>query len=150
MVSFQSLDHTDDLKKILHTAFDSDLPVSGSWGYTQEDATVIKPSDIPLNQIQHVFASMRAYVEMNMTLPEEERYGSINVNEQKREALVVDGKSYQKVSYEITAMKESLYKQFIKEYKEGYGKASFDLNAHFNQRKEATLTREVTHWFEIN
>ena len=150
MPTFKQLEGTQDLKEILKTAFDSDLPVSGSWGYTQDDVTVIEASDIPLNQIEHVFASIRAYVEMNMTLQEEERYGSINLNEKAREELTIDTKKYHKVSYEVTAMQESLYNNFIKEYKEGYGKESFDLNLHFEKRKAATLKREVIHWFEIS
>lgn len=149
MSDFKQLEPTNDLKDIIKTAFDSDLPVSGSWGYTQEDLTHILTSTMSELQIQHVFASMRAYVEMNMTLPQEERYGSINVNEKSRESFTQDGKEVRKIIYEVTAMKESLYNAFIKEYKEGYGQASFDLTAHFNRRKEATLTREVTHWFSI-
>ncbi|HFD14222.1 MAG TPA: hypothetical protein ENJ34_02860, partial [Epsilonproteobacteria bacterium] len=58
--------------------------------------------------------------------------------------------TYDKVTYEITAMKESIYTEFIKEYKEEYGKTTFDLNAHFKRRKEATLHREVTHWFSLS
>jgi len=144
------LEETQDLKEILKTAFDSDLAVSGSWGYTQDDSTIIETSDTPLKQIEHIFASMRAYVEMNMTLAEEVRYGSINLNEITREDKNINNILYHKVTYEVTAMKESTYTTFIKEYKEGYGKSSFDLNLHFEKRKEATLTREVIHWFKIN
>ena len=33
-------------------------------------------------------------------------------------------------------MKETLYNKFIKEYKEGYGKESFDLNLHLKEEKK--------------
>ena len=78
------------LKRDIKTAFDSDLPVTGSWGYTKDDVTIIEASNMPLKQIEHIFASMRAYVEMNMTLQEGERYGSINLNEKTREELIID------------------------------------------------------------
>lgn len=149
MSTFKQLEKTDNIKEILKSAFDSDLPVSGSWGYTKDDATFIDTSDIPAPQIEHVFASMRAYIEMNMTLPEEERYGSINLNEQTREELTLNNQTYHKVTYELTAMQEVLYKSFIKEYKEAYGTKSFDLSEHFERRKEATLTRSVIHWFAL-
>jgi len=45
-------------------------------------------------------------------------------------------------------MKETIYANFINEYKENYGKKDFDLTAHFKAREAATLTREVTQWFE--
>jgi len=149
MPHFSPLEATNDLKKILKTAFDSDLAVSGSWGYAQDDATLIEAKDMSLVQTGHIFASMRAYIEMNMTLSEENRYGSINLNEKTREEHTIENQKYHKVTYEVTAMKESSYKQFIKEYKEEYGKTSFDLNQHFKRRKEATLHREVIHWFKI-
>ena len=46
-------------------------------------------------------------------------------------------------------MKERDYKIFIAEYKEKNGEADFDMSQHFQRRKEATLTREVIYWFEV-
>jgi len=149
MPSFQQLPNDNNLKELLKSAFDSDLAVSGSWGYTQETSTYIENNDMPLNQLEHIFASMRAYIEMNMTRESKDRYASINLNELSREAHVIKNQNYHKVNYEITAMKEEIYTTFIKEYKENYGETSFDLNLHFEKRKEATLHREVTHWFKL-
>jgi len=150
MSQFQELTGDDNIKDVIKSAFDTDLPIDGSWGYTEASSTVITTSDIPYTQLEHMFASMRAYVEMNMTQDVKTRYGSINVNELSREEVTTDAQAYHKVIYEITAIKESLYTAFIKEYKENYGKESFDLTGHFNKRKEATLQREVIHWFKIN
>ena len=147
MSSFKSLSCNDDLKDIINTAFDSDLDIAGAWGYTKELATEIITTDIPLNQFEHIFASMRAYIEMNMTLEVADRYASINVNELSRESLSIDNLTYHKTIYAITAIKESRYADFIQEYKDNYGKENFDLDAHFAKRKEETLNREVIHWF---
>ena len=150
MSSFEILKSNGDLKEIIKTAFDSDLAITGDWGYTKETATVIQSSTVPLTQFEHMFASMRAYVEMNMTLEKADRYGSINVNIKKTIEAKEAKLHFHKVTYEITAMKEEIYATFINAYKEGYGKASFDLTAHFEARKKSTLHREVTHWFEIS
>ena len=147
MSSFKPLSCNDDLKDIIKTAFDSDLDIAGAWGYSKELATEIITTDIPLKQFEHIFASMRAYIEMNMTLEIEDRYASINVNELSREVLSIDNLTYHKTIYTITAIKESTYSYFIKEYKDNYGKEDFDLDAHFAKRKEETLTREAIHWF---
>jgi hypothetical protein len=88
---------------------------------------------------------MRAYLEMNMTLEEDERYGAINLNELSREPIG----GLEKVVYEVSAMKELEYKAFIAEYKENLEKSDFDMNDHFARRKEATLKREVLHWFKV-
>ncbi|WP_295421783.1 hypothetical protein [Sulfurovum sp.] len=152
MSDFKQIESNDDLKEIIKSAFDTELSLGGAWGYTQALATIIEANEhtIPLSQLEHTIASMRAYLEMNMTLKQEDRYGSININEITREQIKEGSFLYDKVTYEITAMKEDIYATFINEYKESYGKEDFDLNGHFQRRKKATLTRMVTYWYEVS
>ena len=150
MSEFTQIPCNDDLKEVIKSAFDMDLSLAGAWGYTKELSTIIETSDTPVVQLEHIIASMRAYVEMNMTLEKEDRYSSINLNEIKREQIKEDDLIYDKVIYKITAMKESAYADFINEYKKNYEKEDFDINGHFERRKKATLTREVTHWFDLS
>jgi len=150
MPTFQELKSDNDLKEIIKTAFDMTMDISGDWGYTEASATKIHSSPNPIVQLEHTFASMRAYTEMSMTLEEEERYGSINVNEKSRETLLKDSKEYHQACYEVTAMKEADYKAFINEYKEKSEKPGFDMADHFQRRKEATIKREVIHWFDVS
>ncbi len=149
MPSFESIQSQDPIKEIIKSAFDLELDISGGWGYTQKDATVIHSTNgIPVEQLEHTLANMRAYIEMNMTLPKSERYGSINPTEVSREVVVMDTHRYVKVSYTVTGMQEELYADFINEYKKLYGSEGFDMSNHFKRRKEATLTRHVEHWFQ--
>lgn len=152
MPKFKHITSNNDIKEVVRSAFDTDLELAGAWGYNKEECTIIQANDnnIPLNQLEHTLASMRAYLEMNMTQEKENRYGSINLNELSRESFDDKGLTYHEVSYEITAIKEGDYAKFINAYKEGYGKDSFDLDDHFKSRKEATLRRVVTHWFEVS
>jgi predicted small secreted protein len=150
MIEFEQLQSDNDLKEVIKSAFDADLSLSGSWGYTKDLATIIESTDVPLRQLEHMIASMRSYIEMNMTLPEEERYGSINLNETDREKIKVGDLVYDKVTYEITAIKEKIYTAFINEYKEGLGKEGFDITEHFNERKKATIRRNEAYWFEVH
>ena len=150
MSTFKPLESDGDLQEVIKSAFDTTLSVSGAWGYTQALATIIKETDLPILQLEHTLASMRAYIEMNMTQEKEKRYGSINLNEISRGNFNDNGLNYHKVNYEITAIKDNDYAAFISEYKENYGKEDFDLNEHFKKRKESTLTREVIYWFEIS
>ena len=150
MPQFEPLKSNNDLKAILKSAFDTDFDLSGAWGYRQDSATHIHSTELPLSQIEHILASMRTYLEMNMTLPKEDRYGSINLNELHRTRHKEKQHTYDEVKYEITAMKEERYNTFIQAYKEGYGTEGFDMVKHFEERKEATLIREVVYWFEIH
>jgi len=152
MTNFKKLQENGNIRELIKSTFDADLPLAGSWGYTQEKATIIEalPEGMPLLQLEHMLTSIRAHLEMNITQEQENRYGAINANEKAREEIKSEEDIFDKVTYEITAMKEDLYHVFIKEYKEGYGKEDFDLNDHFKRREEVTLTREVVHYFEVS
>jgi len=146
-MKFKEIEVEDNLEALIKVAFDADLEVDGAWGYTQALATEIKPeNEGSVAQIEFTLATMRAYLEMNMTLSDEARYSAINLQELSREKVE---RHYDKVRYEISAIKETEYKEFIAEYKENSGKASFDMSGHFARRKEATLKREVIHWFKV-
>lgn len=152
MTTFNPLQENTNIQELIKTTFDADLPISGDWGYSKDKASIIEalPQGMPFLQLEHTLSTIRAHLEMNITQEEENRYGAINVNEIAREESQNDGLIYDKVTYEVTAIKEDLFKQFIHEYKEGYEKEGFDLNEHFKKRKEATLTRKVVHYFEVS
>ena len=148
MQEFQKITSTDPIAEIIKSAFDLEVQLSGGWGYTPEDATVIHSTNgLPVEQFEHTLATMRAYIEMNMTLSEEDRYGSINPAELAREQQDLSGKTYEKVTYQVSGMNEKVYADFINEYKKQYGTPDFDMSDHFKRRKEATLVRTVEHWF---
>jgi hypothetical protein len=152
MTTFNKLTQQSDIQEFIKTTFDVDFPLSGDWGYEKEKASVIGTlsKGMPLKQLQHTLTTIRAHLEMNITQEKENRYGGINANEKSREVITEGNKIYDKVSYEVTAIKEDLYNAFIKEYKAGYESEELDLNEHFKRRKEATLVREVVHYFEIS
>jgi len=93
---------------------------------------------------------MRAQLEMSLTQEESNRYSGINVNEKKRESIAVGTDIFEIVTYEVAGMREEDYKTFVQEYKDGYESNEIDLNDHFKRRKEATLIREVYHYFEVS
>jgi len=151
MTNFKKLQEEMNIQKLIKDTFDADLPLSGSWGYTKEKATVIEaiPEGMQLPQLQHMITSIRAHLEMNIMQETENRYGAINATEKSREKIKSATSIFDKIIYEVTAMKEDLYNAFIKEYKAGYGQEGFDLNDHFKRREDATFSREVIHYFEV-
>ena len=151
MSDFQPIISSDPIKDIIKSAFDMEVDISGGWGYDSKNATIIHATNnLPIEQFEHILATMRAYIEMNMTLSEKERYGSINPKEIDRVQMSEFDENLFKVTYEVSAMKEDIYADFINAYKKGYGTKEFDMDAHFKRRKEATLHRTVEHWFSHN
>ena len=152
MATFEKLQKPHSIHELIKSTFDADLALSGDWGYTKEKATIIEsiPEGMTLSQLEHMVTSIRAHLEMNITQEQENRYAGINANERARKESRREEAVFNKVTYELTAIKEDLFNAFIKEYKEGYGKEAFDLNEHFKRRQEATLAREVVHYFEVS
>ncbi len=151
MLQFKPIQNDNDLKEVIKSAFDMDLCVSGAWGYTPDQATIIEKTEtISIEELQYTIASMRTYIEMNMTLPKQKRYGSINLSEIQRKEVEKNNTICHEVFYNVSAMKEEDYEAFINEYKECFGKEDFDLASHFEKRKNATLTREIKYYFQTN
>ena len=152
MTTFNDLRKQDNIQEFIKTTFDIDFPLSGDWGYEKAKATVINslPKGMPLKQLEHTLTTIRAHLEMNITQEKEKRHGGINANEKLRETIIEGTAVFEKITYEITAIQEDLYNAFIKEYKAGYESEELDLNEHFKRRKEATLIREVVHYFEVS
>lgn len=150
-MQFPKVAYTEPPKLAIETLFDIKLNIDGGWGYEPNDAIILlSPLASPLTQLEFTLASMRTHIEMNLMLPEEKRFGGINLKELARTLETIGPKSYEKIRYEVTAIPETLYKSFIQQYKEGYEKPDFDMQAHFDARKEATLSREITCFFDIS
>ena len=146
MNTFSPIPSDDPIQEVIKQVFDMDLDVDGGWGYTQNDPIISHTKTIPTTQLQHTLASMRTHLEMSMTQPAEQRYGGINLTELSKETK----NNTDKVTYRVTAMLESDYTDFIAAYKEGYGTETFDMEAHFKARKDATLERTIIVWFTQN
>jgi hypothetical protein len=148
-MAFKQIEPVDDIAEVLDKAFGIKLDLSGGWGYDNLSAVKVNSLDMPIDQFLHTFAAMRANIEMNLTLSEEERYGGINATFVDGKQVEIEKKSFDMITFNITAMREKEYAKFIQEYKDNYGiNEEFDLTDHFNRRKEATLSIESDFWFE--
>jgi len=146
-IEFQTLPVVDDISEVIEDVFGVKLDINGGWGYDNTSALIVGKLDTDVDQFIDMFCNMRANIEMNLTLEEQDRYAGINLSFKESKEFEINNKVYDIVSFEITAMKETVYSQFIKEYKENYGKQEFDLSEHFKKRKESTVTRYVDYWF---
>lgn len=149
-IEFDKLPAVDDIKGLISDIFGVDIDISGGWGYDNKTALVVHSQNVPSEQFAFMFASMRANIEMNLALEEEDRFGAINVNQEDFEiqSFEIENKTYDIYTYKINAIKEKEYAEFIQEYKDNYGKnPDFDMDGHFKRREEATITRTSDFWF---
>lgn len=148
-MEFKKIEAVDDIAGLILEVFEVKLDISGGWGYDNKNPVVVNSLDMPIDQFLNLFANIRANIEMNLTLEEDVRYGGINVHFLDGEQFTVENKTYDHVTFEITAMKEKEYAKVIQEYKDNYGKnENFDMEKHFNKRKELTIKQVSDFWFE--
>ena len=146
-IEFEEIPSVDDISGVIEDVFGVKLDIEGDWGYDNKRAVIVKSLDVPPEQFLYMFASIRANVQMNLTLEKEDRYGGINVALEELKQIDIQNQTFDVATFKITAMKEEDYAFFIKEYKENYGKADFDLDKHFKQRADKTITVYNDFWF---
>jgi hypothetical protein len=148
VIEFKQLPAVDDIAGVIEDVFGVKLDISGGWGYDNNSAVIVNSLDIPIDQFLYMFSQMRANIEMNMTLDESNRYGGINTNFVDGQQIEIEDKVYDMITFEITAMKESIYADFIQEYKDNYGKnKDFDMSDHFKRREANTIKLQSDFWF---
>gem|GEM_PF-379025 len=153
-IIFNQIEPVENLSSVLKDTFDVDLNISGGWGYDNKSAVVVNCLDIPIDQFLHMFATVRATIEMNLMQDEENRYGGIKVAFLEGEQFEIENKIYDHITFEITAINEKKYAEFIQEYKDKYGKTkdiqekeAFDLSDHFERRAQNTISLKSDYWF---
>jgi len=146
-MEFEKVEPVENIRQVLQDVFEVDLNIEGGWGYDNNTATIVNNLDVPLDQFVHMYSTIRATIEMNLMLDEENRFGGINTNFEESKKFEIENKTYDVLTFKITAINEKMYAKFIKEYKDGYGKKEFDLSDHFKRREENTVSRYVDYWF---
>jgi len=148
-MEFKQIESVEDISGLILEVFEVKLDISGGWGYDYKNPLVVNSLDIPIDQFLNLYANIRANIEMNLTLEENERYGGINVHFLDGKQFTIENKTYDHITFEITAMREKEYAKVIQEYKYNYGKnKSFDMDEHFKRRKELTIKFVSDFWFE--
>jgi len=96
--------------------FDAKLDISGGWGYDYKNSIIVNSFDISIDQFfLNLFASLRANIEMNMTLEEDERCGGINAHFLDEEQFSIENRTYDHIRFEVIVMREKDYAKVIKE-----------------------------------
>jgi hypothetical protein len=148
-MTFEQIAPVDDISVVIEEVFGVKLDISGGWGYDNKSVVKVHSLEIPIDQFIHTFAAIRANIEMNLTLEEDQRYGGINVTFADGQQIEIEQKMYDRITFNITAMKQDEYAEFIQEYKDNYGKnKEFNMSDHFKRRDEATISVEADFWFE--
>lgn len=147
-IYFQRLPEVDDLSGLLEDIFEVKLDISGGWGYDNNTPVIVHTLNLPIDQFLYTFANMKAHTEMNMFLDEKDRYNNINVKLIEGKQIEIEDKVFDMITFEISAIKEDIYLELMKEYEENYEKnKDFDLDEHLQKKDMNTITVQNDIWF---
>jgi len=137
----------------------SELPISGGWGYSKEDAVVIDKNDsavpkgLPFDGvgIEYVFVEKRIYEELIIFRTEDSRFSEIDWKLIKQR-LVSDGdRKFDVLTFEVTAIPDADWQLLESEWERnnGFQSSQSALEAHIEKRNSKTQHYTTEYWFDI-
>jgi hypothetical protein len=142
-----------------YKSLNGELPISGGWGYTKNDAVIIDKNDpvvskgIPFDgvSIEYIFVEKRIYEELIICRRLGEAYAGIEWKQIEQHVESHDGKHYDVLSYEVTAFSESDWNELKYECESNnYFKDSFEgFQAHQETRESKMISYKTEYWFDI-
>jgi hypothetical protein len=135
------------------------LPIRGGWGYTKEDACIIEKDDplvdpgLPFNgvKIEYTFVEKRIYEELIIFRLEGEKFSGISWELQSQRQINEDGRSFDKLVFDITAFRDDDWEELKAEFEggNGFNNPDFDEQAHERKRQEKMIRLTRDFWFDI-
>jgi len=131
-------------------------PISGGWGYTQDEAVVIETDNGQLGvSLEYRFLEYRTYEEMIVFRPKEDRYAGFRF-EREMQFLVSSGEApnerqFDNVIMKVTCFKEADWNMLREDWKahNGYAGDEEGRKAHMQLHESKKITFNITGWFDI-
>lgn len=153
--------HTDmPLRQVLSEDFPRDcagLPISGGWGYTQQEAIAFIRSQFPRPQapdfvaLEYHIAQKIIYEELIIFRAKDDRFSGIDITRKEQRTLADGGKRYDCLEFSIACWSDFHWEILKKEWEDNDGgrNPSFDREGHAVKRNAARIDYERCLWFDI-
>ncbi len=160
-IDFNDLHTRETPREILETDFPKlgSLPIKGGWGYDQVSACVIDKNDpvvdptIPFNGValEYIFAEYRLYEELIVFRTNGKKFAGINRELMSQKLLSLDGRSYDLLTFQVSAFLEHDFNLLKSRYQgpNGVSNPNFDFNAHQILHNSMLHTGTREYWFDI-
>lgn len=137
----------------------AELPISGGWGYTKEDAVVIDRDDPTVLgpeffdgvAIEYIFVEKRIYEEMIIFRPDRIRFSGIEWKLNFRSMVVDDNRRFDILVFDVTAFQDADWQALKRDWEENPGILDQPeaMAAHFEKREEKKVHYKAEFWFDI-
>src|SRR5262245_60754635 len=154
--------HTDiPLRQVLSEDFPQDcgsLPISGGWGYTQQQAIIFVRDQFPPQPpapdfvgLEYHIAQKIIYEELIIFRASNDRFSGIEMKF-KLQQLIGDGeRSYDCLNFAVSCWSDFHWGLLKKEWEDNDSgrRPGFDLEGHLAKRRAAQIEYERQFWFDI-
>lgn len=135
----------------------SDLPISGGWGYAQEEAIVFVASEpsqaVPRDFVglEYHIAQKIIYEELIIFRKEKDRFSGIDMKLRSQELISGNGKLYDRLDFIVSCWSDFHWEQLKTEWENSDNGQlhGFNLENHNAKRKAARIDYERQLWFDI-
>lgn len=152
--------HPDALRNVLAQDFSRDcteLPISGGWGYSQDEAIRFERDKFPIPQaadyvgFEYHIVQKLLYEELIIFQPKGAAFSGIDHRRKSQQLLGLDGRYYDKLVFEIDCWSDYHWELLKQDWEENdYGqRPGFDLPKHTAKRDAARISYEREFWFDV-
>lgn len=146
-------------REIIREDFKSvgDLPISGGWGYSLNDAVIInkqdtltlQKNDIDVLSIEKIFVEKRIYEELIVCRSRDDAYSGIKWKILKQELIRHDERAYDLLTFEVTALPIKDWELLKQEWEENSNSVFFDKDLHYEKHNGLSVIFTTQYFFDI-
>ena len=136
---------------------DGELPISGGWGYSKEDAVVIDKEDPVVSKgmpfdgvgIEYIFVENRISEELIILENANSEYYGIEWKIIEQRLIFDDDRKYDILLYEVTAIQESGWDTQKWEWGGNADNQGLELMDHIERKNKKKICYSTECWFDI-
>jgi len=149
----------EDYFSKIKNSFGGSIPISGGWGYTQEDSVIINKDDPSVSQfipfdgvgIEYAFIPKRIYEELIIFKPAGQKFNGIRWNQLIQELLFIEQRSYDYHRYFVFGYRDKDWEYLKNIYTDnnGFKNDPEGLERHLEENYSLAICYETDYWFDI-
>jgi len=136
-----------------------ELPISGGWGYSKEDAVIIDRSDPVVSKgmpfdgvgIEYIFVEKRIYEELIIFRSDNNKLSGIEWNLIRQELRSDGNRKFDVLFFDVTGIPDTDWEQLKREWESnnGFQESQAALDSHIEKRNTRIVHYQTEYWFDI-
>ena len=133
--------------------FKIDLPISGAWGYSEQDAVVFDDGTTKSEYFSSfpIIVEKRIYEELIIFRSGWDRFSLINWDMVSQQLMQTQAGQYDYLVYNVTGLRDAAADFLQREFEEndGFSDDAEGMEIHIKKRESLTVSYEGHYWFKL-